>query len=110
MADILTTDNGNVEIAPDALLKIVSLSLADIEGLTPLKNAKKQIKIDFSEDALSIWLTVCIQYGYRIPDVCDTIRSNISTALKDLSGLTASTININVSDIDIKNATTTTAQ
>ncbi len=103
MTDIMNNANGSVQISSDALTKIVSLALAEVEGLSHAKNQRRSIKIQTNEAEVSISVAVSVKYGYRIPDICDAIRSSITSAIVNTTGLTVSTIDISIETIDVKN-------
>ena len=47
-----------------------------------LKSDHEGVKISFNDEgAISVTLYVCIQYGYRIPDVVLRLQERINTAL-----------------------------
>ena len=58
------------------------------------------MKISFNDGgAISVTLYVCIQYGYRIPDVVLRLQERINTALVSYTEIEVQTIDVVVQDI-----------
>ena len=64
------------------------------------KSDHEGVKISFNDEgAISVTLYVCIQYGYRIPDVVLRLQERIKTALVSYTEIEVQAIDVVVQDI-----------
>ena len=71
-----------------------------VNTLLRRKTDHEGVKISFNDEgAIAVTLYVCIQYGYRIPDVALRLQERIKTALVSYTEIEVQTIDIVVQDI-----------
>ena len=64
------------------------------------KSDHEGVKISLNDEgAITVTLYVCIQYGYRIPDVVLRLQERIKTALVSYTEIEVQTIDVVVQDI-----------
>ena len=76
-------------------------SLADdLAGMIGKKSKDKGIRIEKeNEELLTIDLTVVLEFGVRIPDICVQLQSSVKEAVEDMTGQQVYAVNIVVQGI-----------
>jgi len=76
-------------------------SLADgIAGMIGKKSKDKGIRIEKeSEEFLTIDLTVVLEFGVKIPDICVQLQSAVKEAVEDMTGQQVYAVNVVVQGI-----------
>jgi len=76
-------------------------SLADdLAGMIGKKSKDKGIRIEKeNEELLTIDLTVVLEFGVRIPDICVQLQSAVKNAVEDMTGQQVYAVNIVVQGI-----------
>lgn len=76
-------------------------SLADgIAGMIGKKSKDKGIRIEKeSEELLTIDLTVVLEFGVKIPDICVQLQSAVKEAVEDMTGQQVYAVNVVVQGI-----------
>ena len=98
-------ENGNVLISEDVIATIVTHAVSEVEGVAGLSNATiknwgKGMRITISQnDALSIECNVIVYYGQSVFDAAKAVQAAIASAVDSMTGITVSTINVNVTGI-----------
>ena len=105
-------ESGKIKISEDVYATIVTMAALETKGIhhmsstfndgvnTFFKSDHEGVKISFNDEgAISVTLYVCIQYGYRIPDVALRLQERIKTALVSYTEIEVQTIDVVVQDI-----------
>lgn len=76
-------------------------SLADgIAGIIGKKTKDKGIRVEKeNEELLTIDLTVVLEYGVCIPDICLQLQSAVKTAIEEMTGQSVYSVNVLVQGI-----------
>lgn len=76
-------------------------SLADgIAGMIGKKSKDKGIRIEKeNEELLTIDLTVVLEYGVKIPDICVQLQAAVKDAVEDMTGQQVFAVNVVVQGI-----------
>ncbi|MEN7973416.1 MAG: Asp23/Gls24 family envelope stress response protein [Verrucomicrobiota bacterium] len=76
-------------------------SLADdLAGIIGKKSKDKGIRVEKeSEEHLSIDLTVVLEFGVRIPDICVQLQSAVKDAVEEMTGQQVFAVNVVVQGI-----------
>ena len=76
-------------------------SLADdLAGMIGKKSKDKGIRIEKeNEELLTIDLTVVLEFGVRIPDICVQLQSAVKDAVEDMTGQQVYAVNVMVQGI-----------
>ncbi|MCD7033206.1 Asp23/Gls24 family envelope stress response protein [Metabacillus sp. GX 13764] len=101
---------GKVEIAPEVIEVIAGIAASEVEGVSSMrgnfasgvverlgkKNHGKGVKVDLSEDGISIDIYCAMNFGVSIPTVAQGIQDNIRQALLTMTALEIKEINVHV--------------
>ena len=106
---------GEVQIADEVVSIIAGLAATEVEGVASMagnitnelvgklgmKNLSKGVKVDVTEEHVSVDLSLNIKYGYNIPDVSERVQDRVKSAIENMTGLTVLDINIRIAGVNI---------
>lgn len=114
---IKTDQLGEVKIADEVVAIIAGLAATEVEGVSSMagnitneivsrlgmKNLSKGISVDVAENEVSVDVALNIAYGYSIPEVSAKVQEKVKTAIENMTGLTATVINVRIASVDMGN-------
>ena len=124
-------ENGSVIFATDVIATIAGLAATEVEGVTSMvgtasggglvdiftrknqnsKSLTRGVRIELGEDnAVSVNLTIIVDYGSPIPEVAGNIQENVKKAIETMSGLTVTSVNVHVSGVSFEREQRTAAE
>ena len=106
---------GQVQIADEVVAIIAGLAATEVEGVASMagnitnelvgklgmKNLSKGVKVDVTEEHVSVDLSLNIKYGYNIPDVSERVQDRVKSAIENMTGLTVLDVNIRIAGVNI---------
>ncbi len=106
---------GEVRIADEVVAIIAGLAATEVDGVDSMagnitnelvgklgmKNLSKGVKVDVTEEHVSVDLSLNIKYGYNIPDVSERVQDRVKSAIENMTGLTALDVNIRIAGVNI---------
>ena len=106
---------GEVRIADEVVAIIAGLAATEVDGVDSMagnitnelvgklgmKNLSKGVKVDVTEEHVSVDLSLNIKYGYNIPDVSERVRDRVKSAIENMTGLTVLDVNIRIAGVNI---------
>ena len=66
-----------------------------------MKNLSKGVKVDVTEEHVSVDLSLNIRYGYSIPSVSEQVQKKVSTAIENMTGLTVLDVNVKIAGVNM---------
>lgn len=113
-AEVVTNDGGNIVFATDVIATIAGLATSEVKGVAGMsggvvegfteklgrKNLTKGVKVEIGTEEAAIDVSVIVQYGYRIQDVCTQIQQAIKNAVETMTGLRVVEVNVYVQAIN----------
>ena len=107
---------GEVHIADEVVAIVAGLAATDVDGVASMagnitnelvgklgmKNLSKGVKVDVTEEHVSVDLSLNIRYGYNIPAVSEQVQEKVSTAIENMTGLTVEHVNVRIAEVDMK--------
>ncbi len=92
---------GEVQIADEVVDIIGGLAATEVEGVDSMagnitnelvgklgmKNLSKGVKVDVTENHVSVDLSLNIRYGFNIPSVSEQVQEKVSAAIENMTGL-----------------------
>ncbi len=116
-----TNGNGTVSFATDVIATIAGLAATEVEGVnsmyaasssladifsrrgsTSTKGLTKGVKVDISDNTLTIAVTIIVDYGFPVPDIAKSIQENVKKAVENMSGLTVTGVNVHVQGVSFE--------
>ena len=106
---------GEVQIAAEVVAIIAGLAATEVEGVDSMagnitnelvgklgmKNLSKGVKVDVTEEHVSVDLSLNIRYGYSIPSVSEQVQEKVSTAIENMTGLTVLDVNVKIAGVNM---------
>ena len=106
---------GEVQIADDVVAIIAGLAATEVEGVDSMagnitnelvgklgmKNLSKGVKVDVTEEHVSVDLSLNIRYGYNIPSLSEQVQEKVSTAIENMTGLTVLDVNVKIAGVNM---------
>ena len=109
---------GEVQIADEVVAIIAGLAATEVEGVDSMagnitnelvgklgmRNLSKGVKVDVTEEHVSVDLSLNLKYGYNIPEVCEKVQERVKTAIENMTGLSVLDLNIKIAGVNMENA------
>lgn len=106
---------GEVQIADEVVAIIAGLAATEVDGVGSMagnitnelvgklgmKNLSKGVKVDVTEEHVSVDLSLNIRYGYSIPSVSEQVQEKVSTAIENMTGLTVLDVNVKIAGVNM---------
>lgn len=106
---------GEVQIADEVVAIIAGLAATEVEGVDSMagnitnelvgklgmKNLSKGVKVDVTEEHVSVNMSLNMKYGYSIPSVCETVQEKVKNAIENMTGLTVLDVNIKIAGVNM---------
>ena len=106
---------GEVQIADEVVAIIAGLAATEVEGVDSMagnitnelvgklgmKNLSKGVKVDVTEEHVSVDLSLNIRYGYSTPSVSEQVQEKVSTAIENMTGLTVLDVNVKIAGVNM---------
>lgn len=106
-------DSGRIIFADEVVATIASLAVSDVEGVSSLtggmvegitemlgkKNFTKGVKVEVGQEEAAADVSVSIQYGYKIKEVCEKIQAAVKSAIENMTGLRVVEVNVFVQSV-----------
>ena len=124
----LPTDHGTTTIEENVVAKIAGMAARQVPGVYDMGNAVRRafsavtdriptgqtnvtggISVHKGDTQAAIDVTVVVEYGYSILDVCNNIRENIIQQIEGTTGLEVVEVNIDVTDVHLPEEETSTS-
>lgn len=107
---------GEVQIADEVVAIIAGLAATEVEGVDSMagnitnelvgklgmKNLSKGVKVDVTEDHVSVDLSLNLTYGYNIPDVSEAVQDRVKFAIENMTGLSVLDVNIKIASVNME--------
>lgn len=109
---------GEVRIADEVVAIIAGLAATEVEGVDSMagnitnelvgklgmKNLSKGVKVDVTEEHVSVDLSLNLKYGYNIPEVGERVQDRVKTAIENMTGLSVLDVNIKIASVNMEGA------
>ena len=114
-----TNNNGTVSFATDVIATIVGLATTEVEGVNSMyggsttsladiftrrsnntKGLTRGVRVDMADNALSVAVSIIVDYGFPVPEIARSIQENVKKAVETMSGLTVTSVNVHVQGVN----------
>ena len=106
---------GEVQIADEVVAIIAGLAATEVDGVDSIagnitnelvgklgmKNLSKGVKVEVTEEHVSVNMSLNLKYGYSIPQVCETVQEKVKNAIENMTGLTVLDVNIKIAGVNM---------
>ncbi|AIQ41566.1 MULTISPECIES: Asp23/Gls24 family envelope stress response protein [Paenibacillus] len=112
------TFKGLVEISDRVISSIIRYAVTETPGIAGMsgnpvsgnlarrlsgKIGTNGLSVDVTDEAVAIQLDIIINYGYKIPEVCQILKDNVHQAVEHMLGLSPPIVNIKVDKLAFPN-------
>lgn len=102
----------DVKIADEVIGSIAGLAASDVEGVVSMagsdissifgkKSAKRGVKEVITDDRVSFKLSLIVEYGCNIPEVCAKVQEKVKNTVENMTGLHVDVVEVTISGIVI---------
>ncbi|GEL06908.1 Asp23/Gls24 family envelope stress response protein [Salisediminibacterium halotolerans] len=110
---------GDVEISPEVIEVIAGIAATEIEGVASLRgnfasgvaerlgrkaSHGKGVKVEFTEEGVTLELFVDTNYGVSIPEVCKKMQENVFQTLKNMTAINVLSVDVHVVGVQFESA------
>ena len=74
----------------------------ELVGKLGMKNLSKGVKVEVTEEHVSVDLSLNMKYGYNIPDVCEKVQDKVKSAIENMTGLMVLEVNIKIAGVNME--------
>lgn len=113
VTDISVTENGKVVFAPDVIATIAGLAATEVEGVSGLagtvmegisglftkKSMTKGVRVEVGQEEAAVDISINVNYGVRIQDVCAAVQKEIKNAIETMTALRVVEVNVMVQSV-----------
>lgn len=107
---------GTVKIADEVVAVIAGLAATEVKGVASLaggitnnmvarkgiKSLNKGVRINVQDNSVKVDLSVCLDYGYSIPEVGTQVQEKVKSAVENMTGMEVTDVNVHVADIAVE--------
>lgn len=107
---------GKIQIADEVIQIIAGLAATEVEGVADMsgsfaggltesllgrKNLAKGVRVEFgdADRSCAIELSVVLQFGTNIPQVCVLVQEHVKQAIEGMTGLDVNRVNVHVTGV-----------
>ena len=91
---------GKVSYNSGIVGKIISLAVAEIEGVEMLANKKRGLKLYFEKDGVYADISVRVHYGYNVPEVAFKIQQSVKHNVEAMTKYKVAKVDVYVVDVE----------
>jgi uncharacterized alkaline shock family protein YloU len=126
--EVKINDNpeGTVSFATEVVATIAGLAANEVEGVASMtssnsafadifsikssRNYTKGVKVDISDNHVTVDVTIVVDYGSPVPDVARNIQENVKKAIETMSGLDVHNVDVHVQGVSFERETKAEAE
>lgn len=110
--EFVKTENGNIKISDEVIVRISAISAREVEGVAGLgsgagwgeflgkKLPAKGVKVETVDDATIIEVHVTVKFGVKINEVAYKLQETVKNAVESFAGIENVTVNVFVDGIE----------
>jgi len=111
---------GTVTFATDVVATIAGLAATEVEGVASMvgssssglaeifkrgqntRSLTRGVRVELNDNAVTVHLTIVVDYGSPVPDVAKNIQENVKKAIETMSGLEVTSVNVMVHGVSFE--------
>jgi uncharacterized alkaline shock family protein YloU len=104
---------GTVKIADEVVTVIAGLAATEVKGVASLaggitndtvarrgiKSLLRGVRVSVTDGLVTADVTVCLEYGYSIPEVGTAVQEKVKSAIENMTGMTVTDVNVRIENI-----------
>ncbi len=107
---------GEVRIADEVVAIIAGLAATEVKGVASMagnvtnelvsklgmKNLSKGVKVVVTSEAVSVDISLNMEYGYSIPKTSKMVQERVKQAIENMTGLEVLEVNIRIASVKME--------
>lgn len=107
---------GEVRIADEVVAIIAGLAATEVKGVASMagnvtnelvsklgmKNLSKGVKVVVTSEAVSVDISLNIEYGYSIPKTSQKVQEKVKQAIENMTGLQVLEVNVRIASVKME--------
>ncbi len=107
---------GEVRIADEVVAIIAGLAATEVKGVASMagnvtnelvsklgmKNLSKGVKVVVTSEAVSVDMSLNMEYGYSIPKTSKKVQERVKQAIENMTGLEVLEVNIRIASVKME--------
>ena len=107
----------SIKISEDAIAAIAALAATDIDGVASMagnltneliaklgiQNTSKGVGISLGDQCVRIELSLNVEYGCCIPEVCAKVEEKVRSQVENMTGLKVQEVSIHIAGVNMDN-------
>ena len=73
----------------------------DLVGKLGMKNLSRGVKVDVTEEHVTVDLALNIRYSFNIPEVSTKVQERVIAAIENMTGLKVLEVNVKIAGVNI---------
>lgn len=107
---------GSLNISTSVVEKIAKLAAMEIEGVAEVStgasgvkgvfaktNLPKPVVVTMTDGVAEIDMCLILKYGCKVPSVCKNVQETVKSNVQNMTEITVSKVNINVTGVQAEN-------
>ena len=113
---IKSDEFGDVRVSEEVVAIIAGLAATEVDGVSSMagnitneivsklgmKNLSKGVKVEVTEEHVSVHISMNLKYGYSIPTVCEKVQDRVKNAIENMTGLNVLDVNIKIAGVNVE--------
>ncbi len=113
--EIKNEEGGKIIFANEVIATIAGLAAVDVKGIAGMsggvvegftemlgrKNLTKGVKVEVGTQEAAVDVSVVVEYGYKIQDVCMEVQRSIKNAIETMTGLKVVEVNVYIQAVNL---------
>lgn len=106
---------GEVRIADEVVAIIAGLAATEVKGVASMagnltrelvaklgmKNLSKGVSVDVKDGSAKVKLSLNLEYGYNVPEVCSAVQERVKDTIENMTGLSVTEVNIAIAGVNM---------
>ena len=104
---------GTVKVADEVVSVIAGLAATEVKGVSSLaggitsdmaarrgiKALSKGVHVGVDDNRVKVELSLCLDYGYSIPEVGKAVQEKVKSAIENMTGMQVTEVSVKITDI-----------
>ena len=66
-----------------------------------MKKLTKGVKVEIADGNVTVLLTLVVEYGKNIPEICSKVQDKVKNAIENMTGLEVTDVNIRIASVNM---------
>jgi uncharacterized alkaline shock family protein YloU len=95
---VLTEREGMISVPAATLSQIVARAVGRVHGAS-VRRPRRNVDVDVAGSSATVSIRLVVRYGIVLPEVAEVVQREVVTALGEMCGLKASTVDVAIEEL-----------